>query len=285
MSDALTVRETSVNAPSGIWRGLVRAGAVLPPGFLVDPPSVFAAPGVTVLRDKKNKIVEVPDVDGGAGWVIRRYRPTGVHAFVRNSVMVSKEHNAFTFALEYERRGVPAAPALAILERYAKGVFQESLLVTQKVPSHTLGECMEAADRAAKAARNPGKGRRAWLRAFAEFVRRAHERGVYHLDLNPANVLVPLAHATPEDAAFVLVDVNRTIFGKPFVPRLVVQDLMRIGASPSERSFVMRAYADDATEYARLRRTVNRLRRLHDTRKSLNRKLGVKKALQALRLR
>lgn len=284
MNDALLVHETSVDAPSGVWRGLVRSRAALPPGFLVDPPRVLSAAGVKVLRDKKNTIVDLPD-RGGPGWIVRLYRPHGVHAVVRNSVMVSKEHNAFTFALEYERRGVPTAPALAILERYAKGLFQESLLVTQKIPSHTLGECMGAADAAAGGAKNAGKGRRAWLRAFAAFVRRAHERGVYHLDLNPANVLVPIAHATPEDAAFVLVDVNRTIFGKPFAPRLVLQDLMRIGASPAERSFVMRAYAADAKEYARLRRTVNRLRALHDTRKSLNRKLGVKKALRALRIR
>lgn len=277
-------RETSVNAPSGIWRGLVRAGAVLPAGMLVDPPAVLTAAGAKILRDKKNMIVDLPDA-AGAGWIVRLYRPRGVHSVVRNSVMVSKEHNAFTFALEYERRGVPTAPALAILERYAKGLFKESVLVTQKIPSHTLRECLEAADAAGGSGKNAGKGRRAWLRAFAGFVRRAHERGVYHLDLNPANVLVPLAHATPADAAFVLVDVNRTIFGKPFVARLVVQDLMRIGASPEERSFVMRAYAADAKEYARLRRTVNRLRALHDTRKKLNRSLGVKKALQALRIR
>jgi hypothetical protein len=253
-----------------------------------DPPAVLAGAGVQVLRDKKNMIVDVPGEGGIAGWVVRRYRPKGVHAFVRNSVMVSKEHNAFTFALEYERRGVATAPALAILERYAKGLFQESLLVTEKIPSHTLRECLERADAAGAGTKNAGKGRRAWLRAFAEFVRGCHERGVYHLELNPANVLVPLAAprgATPENAAFVLIDVNRTIFGKPFVQRLVVQDLMRVGATPEERSFVMRAYARDANEYARLRRTVNRVRALHDTRKKLNRKLGVKKALQALRLR
>lgn len=292
-----SVHETVIEAPSGTWRGLVRADAPLPPGLLADPPSVLSGAGVAVLRDKKNMIVDVPGAT--TGWVVRRYRPKGVHAFVRNSVMVSKEHNAFTFALEYERRGVATAPALAILERYAKGVFQESLLVTEKVPSHTLRECLEAADAAGAGSRNAGKGRRAWLRAFAAFVRGCHERGVYHLDLNPANVLVPLAHATgpqtppsagaprkpPDDAAFVLVDVNRTIFGKPFVQRLVVQDLMRVGATPEERGFVMRAYAADAKEYARLRRTVNRVRALHDTRKKLNRKLGVKKALAALRLR
>ena len=164
---ASDARETSVNAPSGIWRGLVRPGSALPPGLLVDPPAVLSAAGVVVLRDKKNMIVDVPGAGESAGWVVRRYRPKGVHAFVRNSVMVSKEHNAFTFALEYERRGVPTARALAILERYAKGLFQESLLVTEKIPSRTLRECMETADAEAGAAgaKNPGKGRRAWLRA------------------------------------------------------------------------------------------------------------------------
>lgn len=263
----------------------MRADAALPPGLLVDPPAVLRAAGVVVLRDKKNMIVDVPGQAGAAGWIVRLYRPKGVHAWVRNSVMVSKEHNAFTFALEYERRGVPTAPALAILERYARGVFRESILVTEKIPSRTLRECLEGADASGKAAKDPAKGRRAWLRVFAAFVRSCHEKGVYHLDLNPANVLVPDAHTTPEGATFVLVDVNRTIFGKPFVARLVVQDLMRIGATPEERSFVMRAYAADANEYARLRRTVNRVRALHDTRKKLNRKLGVKKALQTLRLR
>lgn len=247
---------------------------------------MLVGPGVRVLRQKKNDIVDVPDPTGATpGWIVRRYRPRGVHAVVRNSVMVSKEHNAFTFALEYERRGVPTAPALAILERYASGVFKESLLVTAKVPSRTLREVLEAGDAAARGSKDPLRGRRAWQRALACFVRRAHERGVYHLDMNQANVLVPVDRTEPADDAFVLVDVNRTVFGKPFVTRLVAQDLMRVASTPRERSFILRAYAVDASEYARLSRIVNRARALHDARKKLNRSLGVKKALQALKLR
>lgn len=257
----------------------------LPPGFLDDPLSPLDAPGARVLRDKKNRVVDLPAAGGGPGWIVRLYRPRGAHSVLRNSLMVSKEHNAFTFALEYERRGVPTAPALAILERYAGGLFQESLLVTGKVPSRTLRECLEAADAAGAGNRDPARGRRAWLRAFARFVRATHSRGVYHLDLNPANVLVPLSFVEPSDDAFVLVDVNRTVFGRPFVRRLVVRDLMRVGATPAERSFVLRAWSGDAKEYASLRRAVNRVRALHDARKRLNRRLGVKRALKALRLR
>ena len=264
----------------------MREGFALPPRLLEDPPAVLAAPGVRVLRAKKNDIVDVPDPTGATpGWIVRRYRPRGVHAVVRNSVMVSKEHNAFTFALEYERRGIPTAPALAILERYAKGVFKESLLVTAKVPSRTLREVLESADAAAAGAKDPLRGRRAWQRALARFVRRAHAAGVYHLDMNQANVLVPAERTAPSDDAFVLIDVNRTVFGKPFVTRLVAADLMRVASTPRERSFVLRAYSADAKEYARLSRIVNRARALHDTRKKLNRSLGVKKALQALKIR
>lgn len=264
----------------------MRDAAPLPPRLLEDPPAVLSDAGVRVLREKKNDIVDVPDPSGATpGWIVRRYRPRGVHAVVRNSVMVSKEHNAFTFALEYERRGVPTAPALAILERYAGGVFKESLLVTAKVPSRTLREVLEAADAAGAGKKDPHRGRRAWQRALARFVRGAHAKGVYHLDMNQANVLVPVARTSPADDAFVLIDVNRTVFGKPFVTRLVVQDLMRVASTPRERSFVLRAYADGAKEYARLSRIVNRARALHDTRKRLNRSLGVKKALQALKIR
>ena len=240
------------------------------------------APGNVVLRSKKNTLVEVP---GTPGWIVRRYKPKGIHSLVRNSVMVSKERNAFTFALEYEKRGVPTAPVLAILERYSKGVFRESVLVTRKIPCRTLKDWLLEAEQRDAETRDPGRGRRAWLRAFVKFVRRAHEAGVYHGDLNPTNVLVPVEWSAPSPDAFVIVDVNRTRFGLPGDVRLVVADLMRIGATPDERRYVMRAYAADAKEYARLARRVNATRALHDTRKKLNRKLGVKKALVALRLR
>lgn len=239
-----------------------------------------------LLRSKKNTVVEVPHPDGRSpGWIVRRYRPRGVHSVVRNTVMVSKEANAFTFALEYEARGVPTAPVLAYLERHENRIFRESVLVTRTIPSRTLKDWILAADEAGKGTADPMRGRRGWLRAFAGFVRRAHDAGVYHMDLNAANVLVPEAHRRPAPDAFVLIDVNRTRFAGPRDARLVVADLSRIGGTPDERRFVLRCYAADGAEYVRLKDRVLRRRVVHDVRKRLNRKLGVKKALTALKLK
>lgn len=207
----------------GEFRGLLREGSEddLPPGLLSDPIAARAG--------------------GGPGWIVRRYRPKGLHSVVRNSVRVSKERNAFTFALEYEARGI--------------------------------GE------------KDPARGRRAWLREFARFVRTVHAARIYHRDQNTANVLVPDAFVDPKPGAFVLIDVNRTRFGSPSDPGLAASDLSRLGGSPDERRFILRCYAGDAKEYLRLRGRVLRLRTIHDARKKLNRGLGVKKALVTLKLK
>lgn len=278
---------SSLGAPRsvevGAFRGWVRGRVIdLPPRFLEDPIAALQGPQVRVLRAKKNTVVEVP---GEPGWIVRRYAPRGLHSLVRNSVMVSKEANAFTFALEYERREIPTAPVLAFLERHESGLFRESILVTKKVPSTTLKDRVLAADAAEKGSRNLGKGRRAWLRAFARFVRRAHAAGVYHGDLNGANVLVPDEVTAPAEDAFVLIDVNRTHFGEPNEPKSVAADLAHIGGTPDERRFVLRCYADSGAEYLRLRDKVLRLRSMKDTRKRLNRALGLKKTLTSLKLR
>lgn len=257
-------------------------GEDLPPGLLVDPVRALEGPGARLLRSKKNAVVEIA---GSPGWIVRRYKPRGLHSVVRNSVMVSKEKNAWDFALEYERRGVPTATVVALLERYEGGLFRESMLVTRKVPSRTLKERILECDAREIDARDPHRGRRAWLRAFARFVRRAHAAGVYHGDLNASNVLVPEEHAGPADNAFVFIDVNRTRFGLPDDPRLAAGDLSRVGGTPEERKFVLRCYANDAEEYLRLRDAALRRRTLHDVRKRLNRRLGVKRALVALRLK
>ena len=267
----------------GAFRGWVRGRVIdLPPGFLEDPVAALEGPHVRLLRAKKNTVVEVP---GEPGWIVRRYIPRGLHSVVRNSVMVSKEANAFTFALEYERREIPTAPVLAFVERHENGIFRESILVTAKIPSTTLKERVLAADAEHAGRRNPGRGRRAWLRAFARFVRKAHAAGVYHGDLNGGNVLVPLDVTAPAEDAFVLIDVNRTAFGEPHEPKRVAADLAHVGGTPDERRFVLRCYVDDAKEYLRLRDKVLRLRSLKDTRKRLNRKLGLKKTLAAFKLK
>ncbi len=274
----------------GPFRGLVRAPATdLPPRLLEDPAAALA--GGRLLRSKKNTVVEIASPEG-PGWIVRRYRPRGLHSLVRNSVMVSKERNAFTFALEYERRGVPTAPVLAILERRTKGVFRESLLVVRKVPSTTLKERLhEASGRdpdgpaSGRDERDVGPEAEAWWRAFAAFVRRAHAAGVYHGDLNAANVLVRAEAERPGPDAFVLIDVNRTRFGSPFDGGRVVADLSRIGRTEAERRFFVGCYAVDAGERRRLEAAVLRRRRLHDLRKRLNRSLGIKRTLVALKLK
>jgi hypothetical protein len=269
----------------GRWKGWVRVDpAELPAGFLSDPLSALSLPGTTQLRGgpKKNTVLELP---GDPGWILRHYRPKGLHSVLRNSVMASKEANAGSFAIEYERRGVPTAPVLALLERYAAGLFRESLLVTRRIPSLTLKRWILDSDERGRGSRDPERGRRAWLRAFARFVRAAHARGVYHGDLNAANVLVPERFTAPDEGAFVLIDVNRTRFGSPFDARRVAADLSRVGGTVRERSFVLRCYADGAREYLSLRGRVLRMRRFHDLRKRLNRSSGFKRALVALRLK
>ncbi len=86
------------------------------------------------------------------------------------------------------------------------------------------------------------KEREAILRAFAAFSYRLHERGVYHIDYSPGNVLVKKAEG---GYIFSIVDVNRMRF-VTFDDALRFQNLSRFSASDTDTEFIAEAYADIA---------------------------------------
>lgn len=194
-------------------------------------------------------------VDGGGGrrLVVKLLRRGGLAGRLRGEFHGRARLLGELATLEEAiRRGVPAAaPAFGAAGRTSSGTTLAVLATVEVAGSESLAEI--AAGTGAPAS---PRARREALRAAGGAVRRAHDAGLDHADLNVGNVLVVLgAEPQGRPEAAVVVDLGASRVGAPLPLGRRAANLVRLlrsaekhlgapGRSPRDAAAFLRGYLD-----------------------------------------
>ncbi|HUF13410.1 MAG TPA: lipopolysaccharide kinase InaA family protein [Longimicrobiales bacterium] len=168
-------------------------------------------------------------------WMVRHYRRGGFIArFVRDRYLdsgVKRPIRELTASVKARARGV-ATPEVVAAAVYPAGGWYRADIVTRFLP-----ESRDLADRLFDDA--AAERRRQAMRLAGGLLRRAHEAGVVHNDLNLGNILI----AGPRDAERAwLLDLDRAV-------------VMRDAAARFERDLMLRRFARSLRKFERAHRT------------------------------
>lgn len=161
----------------------------------------FESEGV-VLHDARNQIRQIETKDGNV-WVVKRFQaPKGIQRLVYSFFRTPKAERAFRNALRLQQAGIPTPEAVGYaIEK--KGLIQESFLITR--PAGLSRNFYEFRY-------HDAAGYEDIIEAFAQLVAKMHQKGIYHLDLSPGNILFD---KQDKQIRFAIIDINRMRFGKP----------------------------------------------------------------------
>lgn len=215
---------------------------------LLDLVSQFSTRGV-YLYNQRNQIKEFKLDDWTV--VIKSYKkPHLLNAFIYHYLRASKCRRSFYFAQRLNSLDIPTPEPIAFIENSCNGLLCESYFIYKKCPYsqnlyHLRGESLD-------------KSNRELLRALALFSADMHEKGVFHKDFSPGNILYQYNESGYQ---FSLIDINRMAFGAVSMKRACI-GFRRLWGGDEMISYFAEQYANirgfDPKECARMALLYNR---------------------------
>lgn len=175
----------------------------------------------------------IPGPDGSERWAFRHYWRGGAMAMHMEDRYVrvgrARPFRELSASVEARARGI-ATPAVVAGVTYLKGLYYQCDLVTEVVPGvEPLADVLHRHD-----------GTRGWLDAMAsagELIRQLATAGVFHVDLNAWNVLVPAEGGGPTwvvdlDRARILRKPSRSIADR--MKSRLARSIVKVGTPTGE---------------------------------------------------
>lgn len=166
--------------------------------FVESVPQIFGEEGKTIYKGRNE--IKVFQVDG-IQVNVKRYRvPIFVNRIVYSFFRKTKSSKAYYNALKVISMGFNTPEPIAYIEETSCGLLSLSYFISIQSPY-------------SKEIRSfywgPLEGNKNMFAAFAHYTAALHDKGIYHLDYSPGNVLIG-----EENGCFVfsLVDINRMKF-------------------------------------------------------------------------
>ncbi len=155
--------------------------------------------GGTVIYKQRNEI-RVFDVNG-IPVNVKRFRVPGfLNRIVYSFFRPSKARRSFQYAMKLREKGIETPEPIAYILIKRGGLLYYSYYISKQVDyDHTLYEFGKGGI----------SGREHILNAFAAFTARLHQKGVFHEDYSPGNILFK---EKANEVEFCLVDINRIRF-------------------------------------------------------------------------
>lgn len=165
------------------------------------------------------------DLGGGARGILKHYRHGGLAEALFGDLFfgLRRPFREFLASERARQLGVPTIPLLAArVKAFATLFYRGDVLLRELPGARDLGALLTAPPDSARA-------RNRVVRAAARAVRRMHDAGLIHGDLNLRNLLV---HEGPEGFAAYVVDLDQASFRKgPLPPAARALNLIRLGRS------------------------------------------------------
>lgn len=173
------------------------------------------------------KIIELDDVKT----VVKSFKvPHLLNRIAYTYFRKSKAYKSYHNALRLEELGISTPKPIAKIEFFESGLLGESFFIS---------ECFEYDFTIRTPLLEPLNDREAIFTAFAAYTYDLHQKGVWHLDYSPGNILIKL---TDEGYRFSIVDINRMEF-RPISPLEGCENFNKLWASDEELEIMGREYA------------------------------------------
>jgi tRNA A-37 threonylcarbamoyl transferase component Bud32 len=167
--------------------------------FIYSVPEIFDKNG-EIVYDARNTI-KVFNIDGLAINIKSFKKPNIINRFVYRYIRKSKAERSFRNAQEILKRGINTPDPIGYIDIHKKGILTESYYISvQQAVDGTMKEIY-------KQNREDHKD---LIQAFIGFTAKIHQKGIFHKDYSPGNIL--FEKTENDDYQFYLVDLNRMSF-------------------------------------------------------------------------
>jgi hypothetical protein len=184
-----------------------------------------------------------------------------VYTFFRRSKGYKSYHNA----LRLQKLGISTPQPIALIEFFESGLLADSYFISEFFDyDFTIRTPLL----------EPLEDREAIFAAFAAYTYDLHQKGVWHLDYSPGNILIK---RTENGYQFSIVDINRMVF-KTICPLEGCENFNKLWAFDDELEIMGREYAklsglDEATTIAEMKRHNDANKRVKNFKKRLKKVL------------
>lgn len=173
------------------------------------------------------KIIEL----NGIKTVVKAFKvPHLLNRIVYTYFRKSKAYKSYHNALRLEELGISTPKPIALIEFFESGLLGESFFIA---------ECFEYDFTIRTPLLEPLEDRESIFKAFAAYTYDLHQKGVWHLDYSPGNILIK---RTEQGYWFSIVDINRMEF-RPITPLEGCENFNKLWASDEELEIMGREYA------------------------------------------
>jgi len=169
--------------------------------FIDSIPDIFSNEGITLYKDRNEvKLFEVKELS----LVVKSFRiPHFINKIAYSFIRASKAERSYTNGLGIIERGVATPAPIAYIEMKKYGLLFNSFYISKKsLFNRELRELALSPDLPEAYA---------VLADFAVFSAELHDKGIFHKDFTPGNILFG---KTGDQYGFELIDINRLKFCK-----------------------------------------------------------------------
>lgn len=196
----------------------------------------FSSAGETIYKARNE--IKILDTEAGKIVVKRFGKIYLMNRFAYAWLRASKARRSYRNGLELRKRGIGTPEPLAYTEQYKGALLGPSMYLY----GYYAGE--DNMRRVLKEKDYPD--REALLRSFARYACLLLDRGVFHKDFSPGNILFERKDG---EYQFMLIDINRIVFG-PILPEKRRRIFRRLFADEETLGILAREYARLSSEDA-----------------------------------
>ncbi len=198
----------------------------------------------------------------GTQTVVKSFKvPHLLNRLVYTRFRPSKAFKSYRNALYLAGLGISTPEPIGYIEFHTHGLIERSYFLSVRVPyDFTIREALH----------HKIDDYEAVLRAFAAYTHDLHQKGVWHLDYSPGNILIQRREG---GYRFSIVDINRMAF-RPITPLEGCKNFNKLWARDSDIEIMAREYArlsglDEDIAIAEMKRHNNANKRVKNFKKRL----------------
>jgi tRNA A-37 threonylcarbamoyl transferase component Bud32 len=241
---------------------------------LIYPPQyAHISPSFEAIRDifsrdthsihKARNELKIIELDG-VKTVVKSFKvPHFLNRIIYTYLRKSKAYKSYHYALRLEELGISTPAPIALIECFESGLLADSYFISEYFDyDFTIRTPLL----------EPLEDREEIFRAFAAYTYELHQKGVWHLDYSPGNILIK---RSDQGYQFSIVDINRMEF-RPISALEGCENFNKLWASDEELEIMGREYArlsglDETITIAEMKRHNDANKRIKNFKKRLKR--------------